>query len=146
MITNERSHTDLLMLGSDQTSATVGIKRQRSSIKWHQKRSSMDGTGKKDVSIDLGKALWPAMSALGGTPSVKAKMFEVTDNLHLMARTNEARRIREFANDREISDVKERMMNEDDKGNTPPMVAALHNNKEALLALLGPFFGKSQHY
>ena len=134
MAATEETCTDLLKRGPE------GDIRKTASIK--RKRSSMDGTGKKDVSINLGKALWPAISALGGTAEV-AKVFDAVDNLHLLARTNEARLIREFANDREISDVKDIMMKEDSNGNTPPMVAALHNNKEALMALLGPFFGKS---
>ena len=40
----------------------------------------------------------------------------------------------------EMANVKKACMEPDFNGNTPPMVAALHNNKEALMAILGPFF------
>lgn len=86
----------------------------------------MDVKNEKSIVSYLGKAL--------------DMVFDMRDNLHLLARNNGAAEIREFTSTRHIDEVKMACMKHDEAGNTPPMTAALYNKKEALLALLGPFF------
>ena len=99
-----------------------------------RKKTSMDGKARTGSALaaNLGKTV-TTMTAIIGDDITK-------DNLHLLARSNQVSAIRDYASTREIDQLKMDLMRVNDDGNTPAMVAALHNNKEALLALLGPFF------
>ena len=83
-----------------------------------------------DVKMGLGQAIVPALWPV-------QPLKELTSSLHLMARENKAAAIRNYVMDKNIQDVKRAAMEKDGDDNTPPMVAALNNNKEALMALLG---------
>ena len=61
-------------------------------------------------------------------------------SLHMCARNNQVDQINLMTSERQLEDVRSACLEADEDGNTPPMVAALNNNKEALLALLATFF------
>ena len=80
----------------------------------------------------------PALSPLSS--EFATKVIEDSPNLHLLAKDNEASKIRAFTIECNILEVKRCCLTPDMNGNTPAMIAAYFNRKEALLALLGPFF------
>ena len=107
------------------------------------KRLSMDESNRQDFSLasNLVKNTLPIISSpLGSVTVEELSDFNARLSLHHCALENNADCIRNFAIGHDISEVKKAILTKDKDGNNAAMVAALHNNKEALMALLGPFF------
>lgn len=115
-------------------------KLSRNNSSRHSK-SSMDRTATKRTSIasGLGENIHPILiGPLGSLASEELKARR--KNLHLLASENNALDIRQITSECDINEIKKAILETDEEGNTVPMVAALHNHKEALMALLAPFF------
>ena len=124
--------------------AEVFIRRSSPS---KSKKSSMDQRSERSNSFNttkrMSKMLLPALLNPFGTEvafEVSGGFESLGANLHYLANDNNSSAIREFTDRHTIDQVKIKVLETNTDGNTPAMVAALCNHKEALLALLGPFF------
>ena len=124
--------------------AEVFIRRSSPS---KSKKSSMDQRNERSNSFNttrrMSRMLLPALLGPFGTEvafEVSGGFESTGANLHYLASDNNSSAIREFTDRHTIDQVKIKTLETNTDGNTPAMVAALCNHKEALLALLGPFF------
>ena len=95
-------------------------------------------SGHPSINQVIPMSVLPALSPLSS--EFAKKVIEDSTNLHQLAKDNEVAKIRAFTNEHNILEVKQACLTTDINGNTPAMTAAHFNQKEALLALLGPFF------
>ena len=99
----------------------------------------MDSSASSSIQQVIPMSVLPALGPLSSA-ELTSQVIEESINLHLLAKNNEADKIRAFTNENNIKVVKRGCLKIDQNGNTPAMLAAHFNRKEALLALLAPFF------